>query len=93
MQNVARRLVALLTDLSLQKHPIFFHAFSNGGAFLYQHVSEEINRSGGDLRVSISNAALLKLSTGDIGPKGIVRSSRPARRWSMYVPIRRSLPV
>ncbi|XP_033333816.1 transmembrane protein 53 [Megalopta genalis] len=39
MPHIGKRLIQVITDNSLDQHPIFFHVFSNGGAFLYQHVS------------------------------------------------------
>ncbi|XP_046415115.1 transmembrane protein 53 [Neodiprion virginianus] len=39
MRDIGRRLVQVIADMNLHEHPIFFHVFSNGGAFLYQHVS------------------------------------------------------
>uniref|UniRef100_A0A336LWL4 CSON003500 protein n=1 Tax=Culicoides sonorensis TaxID=179676 RepID=A0A336LWL4_CULSO len=39
MCDIAQRIVKLIRDMKLEEHPIFLHAFSNGGAFLYEHVS------------------------------------------------------
>ncbi|XP_077255914.1 transmembrane protein 53 isoform X2 [Temnothorax americanus] len=39
MPYIGKRLLRVITDKRLDEHPIFFHVFSNGGAFLYQHVS------------------------------------------------------
>lgn len=39
MPYIGKRLLQVITDKRLNEHPIFFHVFSNGGAFLYQHVS------------------------------------------------------
>ncbi|KAJ1525490.1 hypothetical protein ONE63_010299 [Megalurothrips usitatus] len=38
MRELGRRLLDELLDLNLNEHPIFFHVFSNGGAYLYKHV-------------------------------------------------------
>ena len=43
----------LITDMSLEEHPIFFHVFSNGGVFLYQHVSAAIQMREKPLKVQI----------------------------------------
>lgn len=45
----------LITDMSLEEHPIFFHVFSNGGAFLYQHVSLAIQMHEKPLKVLTIN--------------------------------------
>jgi len=45
--------VNLITDMSLEEHPIFFHVFSNGGVFLYQHVSAAIQMREKPLKVQI----------------------------------------
>ncbi|PSN56075.1 Transmembrane protein 53 [Blattella germanica] len=51
MHQLGHRLVELIADMSLEEHPIFFHVFSNGGAFLYQHVSQAIQMSNKPLKV------------------------------------------
>jgi hypothetical protein len=51
MRHLGRRLVDLITDMSLEEHPIFFHVFSNGGAILYQHVSMAIQMREKPLKV------------------------------------------
>ncbi|XP_069692813.1 transmembrane protein 53 isoform X2 [Periplaneta americana] len=51
MHQLGKRLVELITDMSLEEHPIFFHVFSNGGAFLYQHVSQAIQMRSKPLKV------------------------------------------
>ncbi|KAJ9580610.1 hypothetical protein L9F63_024225, partial [Diploptera punctata] len=51
MHQLGRRLVELITDMSLEEHPIFFHVFSNGGAFLYQHVSRAMQLQSKQLKV------------------------------------------
>ncbi|XP_063234373.1 transmembrane protein 53 [Bacillus rossius redtenbacheri] len=51
MRVLGRRLVELISDMSLEEHPIFFHVFSNGGAFLYQHVSQAMQSQDKPLKV------------------------------------------
>ena len=51
MHQLGRRLVELIIDMSLEEHPIFFHVFSNGGAFLYQHVSQAMQLCSKPLKV------------------------------------------
>jgi hypothetical protein len=51
--------VELITDMSLEEHPIFFHVFSNGGAFLYQHVSLAIQMHEKPLKVLSLNVITL----------------------------------
>ena len=51
MRQIGKRLVELIADMSLEEHPIFFHVFSNGGAFVYQHVSQALKERPGKLKV------------------------------------------
>ncbi|XP_053989884.1 transmembrane protein 53 [Hylaeus volcanicus] len=48
---IGKRLIQVIIDKSLDQHPIFFHVFSNGGAFLYQHVSLAMQQSNTPLKV------------------------------------------
>ncbi|KAG5307453.1 TMM53 protein, partial [Acromyrmex insinuator] len=45
MPYIGKRLLQVITDERLDEHPIFFHVFSNGGAFLYQHISLAMQRA------------------------------------------------
>lgn len=45
MPYIGKRLLQVITDKRLDEHPIFFHVFSNGGAFLYQHISLAMQRA------------------------------------------------
>lgn len=38
--NLAGDVINLLLEMRFDKHPIFFHTFSNGGATVYRYVSE-----------------------------------------------------
>lgn len=51
MPHIGKRLIQVITDKSLDQHPIFFHVFSNGGAFLYQHVSLAMQQANSPLKV------------------------------------------
>ncbi|OAD52765.1 Transmembrane protein 53 [Eufriesea mexicana] len=51
MLYIGKRLIQVITDKSLDQHPIFFHVFSNGGAFLYQHVSLAMQQANTPLEV------------------------------------------
>lgn len=51
MPNIGKQLVQVISDRSLDEHPIFFHVFSNGGAFLYQHVSLAMQQAGTPIKV------------------------------------------
>lgn len=44
MEHLAVRLLDLISDMNLEGHPIFFHIFSNGGAYLYQHISHVMQK-------------------------------------------------
>lgn len=51
MPYIGKRLLQVITDKRLDEHPIFFHVFSNGGAFLYQHVSLAMQRANTPFKV------------------------------------------
>ncbi|XP_013393756.1 transmembrane protein 53-A [Lingula anatina] len=43
LRPIALKLLELLSDLSLEDNPIFFHVFSNGGGFVYRYIAEILN--------------------------------------------------
>lgn len=45
--DAAVKIRQYLYDKKLQSHPVMLHIFSNGGAFLYEHVSKKF-REGSD---------------------------------------------
>lgn len=51
MPYIGKRLLQVITDKRLDEHPIFFHVFSNGGAFLYQHISLAMQRANTPFKV------------------------------------------
>ncbi|KAG8195438.1 hypothetical protein JTE90_013891 [Oedothorax gibbosus] len=42
--NLAENVINLLKDMKFDKHPIFFHVFSNGGGTVYRSVAEMIRK-------------------------------------------------
>ncbi|XP_055382015.1 transmembrane protein 53-A [Condylostylus longicornis] len=47
MIPIGEKIVKLIYDMNFDKHPMIVHVFSNGGAYLYQHISvamKETNR-------------------------------------------------
>lgn len=51
MPYIGKRLLQVIADKRLDEHPIFFHVFSNGGAFLYQHISLAMQRANTPFKV------------------------------------------
>ncbi|CAK9805334.1 Transmembrane protein 53 [Anthophora plagiata] len=51
LPNIGKRLIKVIKNKNLDQHPIFFHVFSNGGAFLYQHVSLAMQKDYTPLKV------------------------------------------
>lgn len=51
MKSIGEKIVKLIYDMNFDNHPIFFHVFSNGGAFLYQHIALAIKRTNRPLQV------------------------------------------
>lgn len=39
MVPIGEKILKLIQDMNFDAHPIIFHIFSNGGAFLYQHIN------------------------------------------------------
>ncbi|EEB10228.1 conserved hypothetical protein [Pediculus humanus corporis] len=52
--KLGEKLLHLIYQVSLDKHPIFFHMFSNGGAFFYQHVSFQMQKK--QLKLQVKGA-------------------------------------
>lgn len=38
MKPIGEKILKLLFDMSFDSHPLIVHMFSNGGAYLYQHI-------------------------------------------------------
>lgn len=38
MQPIGQKIVKLMLDMNFDANPIIIHVFSNGGAYLYQHI-------------------------------------------------------
>lgn len=38
MKPIGDKIVKLIYDMNFDTHPLIFHVFSNGGAYLYQHI-------------------------------------------------------
>ncbi|XP_042230376.1 transmembrane protein 53-like isoform X2 [Homarus americanus] len=62
--SIAQKLLALLRDMSLDDHPVFFHIFSNNGSMLYYSLTQ----------------ALAETDSPNILVKGCIFDSTPAPR-------------
>ncbi|KAL0277325.1 UNVERIFIED_CONTAM: hypothetical protein PYX00_004663 [Menopon gallinae] len=51
LPKLGKKLLDVIYDMTLDEHPIFFHIFSNGGAFFYQHISFHMQRQERKLQV------------------------------------------
>ena len=45
MHQIGEKILKLIYDMNFDSHPLIFHVFSNGGAFLYQHIALALRRS------------------------------------------------
>ncbi|XP_058815796.1 transmembrane protein 53-B [Topomyia yanbarensis] len=45
MVQIGEKILKLIYDMNFDSHPLIFHVFSNGGAFLYQHIALANRRS------------------------------------------------
>uniref|UniRef100_A0A0N7Z9X1 Transmembrane protein 53 n=1 Tax=Scylla olivacea TaxID=85551 RepID=A0A0N7Z9X1_SCYOL len=64
LMPIARKLLSLLRDMSLDDHPVFFHMFSNNGSVLYYYLTQ----------------AMAEPAAPRITVKGCVFDSTPAPR-------------
>lgn len=52
MKPIGQKVVKLLVDMNFEANPIILHVFSNGGAYLYQHIDMAIKEFQTPLDVS-----------------------------------------
>lgn len=45
MKPIGEKILKLIFDMNFDSHPLIFHVFSNGGAYLYQHIALAIRKS------------------------------------------------
>ncbi|XP_045114707.1 transmembrane protein 53-B-like isoform X3 [Portunus trituberculatus] len=64
LMPIARKLLSLLRDMSLDDHPVFFHMFSNNGSVLYYYLTQ----------------AMAEPTAPHITVKGCIFDSTPAPR-------------
>ncbi|XP_058986053.1 transmembrane protein 53 [Musca domestica] len=51
MLPIGEKILKLIYDMNFDSHPVIFHIFSNGGAYLYQHISLAIRKHKTPLQV------------------------------------------
>ncbi|CAG5085403.1 Similar to TMEM53: Transmembrane protein 53 (Bos taurus) [Cotesia congregata] len=51
LPSIGRKLLNIIKERNLDEHPIIFHIFSNGGAYLYQHVSLAMDQINNNIKV------------------------------------------
>ncbi|XP_070068216.1 transmembrane protein 53 isoform X2 [Drosophila takahashii] len=51
MVPIGEKILKLIQDMNFDAHPLIFHIFSNGGAYLYQHISLAVTRQKSPLQV------------------------------------------
>ncbi|XP_055683953.1 transmembrane protein 53 [Lutzomyia longipalpis] len=45
LKVIGEKILKLIYDMNFDAHPLFFHVFSNGGAYMYQHINYAMRRS------------------------------------------------
>lgn len=45
MKPIGEKILKLIFEMNFDSHPIFFHVFSNGGAYLYQYITVAMRQS------------------------------------------------
>lgn len=53
MKPIGDKILRLIYDMNFDSHPIIFHVFSNGGAYLYQHISMAMRKSDKPVQVKL----------------------------------------
>ncbi|XP_017061204.1 transmembrane protein 53 [Drosophila ficusphila] len=51
MVPIGEKILKLIQDMNFDAHPLIFHIFSNGGAYLYQHINLAVTKHKSPLRV------------------------------------------
>uniref|UniRef100_A0A1B0AB73 Transmembrane protein 53 n=1 Tax=Glossina pallidipes TaxID=7398 RepID=A0A1B0AB73_GLOPL len=51
MVPIGEKILKLVQDMNMHRHPIILHIFSNGGAYLYQHISLATRRNKTPLKI------------------------------------------
>lgn len=55
MKPIGEKILKLIFDMNFDSHPLMFHVFSNGGAYLYQHIALAIKKSKRPVQVKDSH--------------------------------------
>lgn len=53
MKPIGEKILKLIFDMNFDSHPLIFHVFSNGGAYLYQHIALAIKKSKKPVQVNL----------------------------------------
>lgn len=51
MIPIGEKILKLIQDMNFDAHPLIFHIFSNGGAYLYQHINLAVRKHKSPLQV------------------------------------------
>ncbi|XP_055852132.1 transmembrane protein 53 isoform X2 [Episyrphus balteatus] len=51
MKPIGEKILKLIHDMNFDSHPLIFHIFSNGGAYLYQHISLAIRNNKNPIQI------------------------------------------
>ncbi|XP_030377077.1 transmembrane protein 53 [Scaptodrosophila lebanonensis] len=51
MVPIGEKILKLIQDMNFDAHPLIFHIFSNGGAYLYQHINLAMHKHNSPLQV------------------------------------------
>lgn len=71
MMPIGEKILKLIYDMNFDSHPVIFHIFSNGGAYLYQHISLAIRKHKQPLQV---RGMILDSAPGDRRMLGLYRA-------------------
>lgn len=73
MSIIGEKILKLIYDMNFDSHPIIFHVFSNGGAYLYQHISYSIRNSNQPVQI---RGMIFDSAPGDRRFMGLFRALR-----------------
>lgn len=77
--RMSEEFLTILSENGLEKQPVFFHSFSNGGTYMYYHLVQELFKRGANIRGTILDSTpgksgyyLIKGSVAQVSPGNVV---------------------
>ncbi|XP_041475840.1 transmembrane protein 53-A-like [Lytechinus variegatus] len=86
IRNVALKVLEAFFDLGLEENPIFFHAFSNGGGYVYRHLTEIVNGTSPGQNAKLKIVGIIcdsmpSYPTATTAYRAMVSAMPPTQHW------------